>query len=315
MREINRQLIELYEQDGIYRETDSLDIEDFLDRIHAMKVGRTLFGYTSNAPLEELVEIPGMTFTEAETRYLDTYGALLASKLYDKDPNDIEVVNIDVMVNGNTLPVRYRVKIASIDEEREFYVKEMDPIRLFGLEAYSRLVEVGEDYNFLFNGDHIVENALEGRSIVDMEAGELAALTENRRYVFTRIELDVLQYTIGLTDIFVGQDLDPTGRNYLIASDGRIKVIDFDGMTSLKEEQFEVEERKDGTAMELGITRETYDEMYGVIEENVIANFHRNKDHLYKLLDILGDSGGDMFEELYANNVRRRLDQISGAYQ
>ena len=208
-----------------------------------------------------------------------------ASKLYKFNPENIEVRGVYLMTDGSSLPVRVDVSIKNGDESainKTMYLKPFDPVRLLGIELYRLIGGIEEDYGFFFNRGIVVEDNIEGRHEFDISED----LKSGEVYVASRVREDIVSFYMGLDDL-VKHD------NYVIAHNGRIKVIDFDKMDTEYSEE-EKARIKSFTAKGLGITIDEYNELYAKEEERLKRRIQEHKDDIYRICDIFESSEDDV---------------------
>ena len=211
---------------------------------------------------------------------LERYAKECASKLYEVGAENIDVEKAYLMTNGSSLPLRVDLTIENKEGRinKTMYIKCFDPTRLLGIELYRLIGETDRRYWFFFNEGIIVEDSQEGEH--EFESTE--RISEREHYKEERIKADLISFYLGLDDLGKKD-------NYLVASDGKIRIIDFDMMNRVYSDK-DIIAIKRQSAEEIGISSEEYDTRYKEEERLLRERVHRKKDRIYQIIGILKSS-------------------------
>ncbi len=135
-----------------------------------------------------------------------------------------------------------------------------------------------QKYNFIFNEDFIIENALEGKHEFDLPAD----IANGNEYKEEMIRADAISFYMGLDDV-AKKD------NYLVSSTNKIVFIDFDVIDRM----YTLAERnsiKENTAKQLSISVEEYKKSYAKQEQRLAILLCQRRDNISLMLDIFKTS-------------------------
>lgn len=221
--------------------------------------------------------------TEREQALEQAHNAarVIGSVLYQCPEKALSVDKLKLMVNGSSLPVRAEIHIATANSpvlEQIAYIKPFDRARIVGIELYTLMGCINEDYTYFCNNGVIVENSLRG--FHEFERPEIAkAIKGLPAYWNSRTKCDVISFVLGIDDI-AKQD------NYMITEQGDIKFIDFDvmGRCYSPADRCAIRER---TRKELGISEEQYDHVFAREESFLRDRIQRYEREIFILLEAL----------------------------
>ena len=223
-----------------------------------------------------------------------------ASKLYRFGVDDIEINGIYLMTDGSSLPVRVDLSIRNGDDNRisrTMYMKPFDPMRILGIELYKLTGGIEQDYEFFFNGGIVVEDNIEGRHEFDINED----LKSNEVYVRSRVREDLVSFFIGLDDLAKTD-------NYVVAPNGKIKVIDFDTMDMQYSEEQKAQIMA-FTAQELGITPEEYKRIFDEEKRNLRLRVMEHRDRIYRICEIFESSDDEVITGI-GKYIRQNTDKL-----
>ena len=223
-----------------------------------------------------------------------------ASKLYRFGIGDIEIEGLYLMTEGSSWPVRVDVSIKNGEDSRIgkiMYLKPFDPVRILGIELYKLIGGIEQDYEFFFNDGIVVENNIEGRHEFDIDED----LKSNDVYVESRVREDLVAFYMGLDDLRKPD-------NYVVARNGRIKVIDFDTMDSQYSEEHQAGIKAD-TAQQLGITVDEYERIFDEKKRSLKTRVMEHRDRIYRICEIFESSDDEVITGI-GKYIRQNTDKL-----
>lgn len=236
---------------------------------------------------------------QAELEELDTNAKEIVAALYNTTPEHIEITGAYVMYNGSSKPIRLEFSLLTNGShvDKTIFVKRFDENRLIGLELYDIFGGWEEDYSFAFNQGAIIEQKVEGKHEYDLPFG----VQDQPHYVVERVKSDLFAFFTGCDDLGKKD-------NYLVTSQGRVSLIDFDVMDRFYNED-EIDTIKKLTAEELGITRDEYARIYQEQEDLLRDRISGKKKRLYGLIGVLEQDDDPMIKDL-GGYIKRNTDRL-----
>ncbi|MFA6089578.1 MAG: hypothetical protein WC755_06970 [Candidatus Woesearchaeota archaeon] len=119
-------------------------------------------------------------------------------------PSDnITITDVEIYNNAKTQPISITYRINNL--EKRIFIKTYSKARIFGLELENLYAD--QSYQFIFNDKSIVENAIDGNSLLEFSKDELNKMLEEKSFVDALIRHDLKTKLLFLGDNHRGNNL------------------------------------------------------------------------------------------------------------